>query len=243
MSAPSMRSILIAYEDEYFEQFHLFIKALRRDHGLPGLCLEGRTMRGTGNFANELPRHLRMPLKQTKKPPDLVVCVGDADRPTNLTPDAPQTPAHDDPVALDRWVRELEQKWHAHLVRKGPLDEKTATRLKTVCIRWNKESLFLANPDALLEYAGQRERQPQVEALLDACKPCPSTLDDAKFLPSYRKPGHCMDLVFREIEVRNYKKGRDDEDLLRLHINPNEPRRAQTLRRCPDLTRLLDALR
>ncbi|HEY8379223.1 MAG TPA: hypothetical protein VIK91_22170 [Nannocystis sp.] len=242
MSAPGARAILIAYEDQYFEQFHLLVKALRRDRGLPGLCLEGRTVHGTGGFAKEIPRYLRMPLKQTKQPPDLVVCLGDADRATNLTPDASPAPAQDDAVALERWVREIEHKWHTHLVRKGPLDEQAATRLRTVCLRWNKESLFLANPDALLEHAEQHERRPQIETLLDTCKPRPSALDDAKFLLAYRKPGHCMDLVFRAIEGRSYKKGRDDEDLLRLHIKPHETRRALTLRRCPDLERLLHAL-
>lgn len=50
-----MSSIVIAYEDDYHEELHLLIKALRRDRGLPGLILEGRPVRGTGKFGHEVP--------------------------------------------------------------------------------------------------------------------------------------------------------------------------------------------
>jgi hypothetical protein len=62
----SVRSIVIAYEDKYFEELHRLIKRLRVDHGLPGLCLEPRSVQGTGGFINEVPKLLRTPLKQTK---------------------------------------------------------------------------------------------------------------------------------------------------------------------------------
>jgi len=44
------------------------------------------------------------------------------------------------------------------------------------------------------------------------------------------------------IDNRMYKKGRDDEDLLRGHVNPREDRRSQVLRRVPDLDRVLASL-
>ena len=75
-----MRSIVIAYEDDYHEELHLLVKAMRRDRGLPEMLVEGRPVRGTGNFVHEAPRLLRTPLKQTKLPPDRVVCLADADR-------------------------------------------------------------------------------------------------------------------------------------------------------------------
>lgn len=238
-----MRSIVIAYEDQYCEKLHLLVKALRKDRGLPkDVCLESRSVRGTGGFVNEVPKLLRMPLKQTKLPPDLVVCLGDADRPKNLAPDAPPAPGSADARALDGWVVGLENQWRDFLVHKANIDATSAARLRTVCLRWNKESLFLATPDALLDYAAQRDRRAQVESLLNACTPCPSSLADEAFTPSYRSTDRCLDLVFRKIEGRSYKKGRDDEDLLRLHITPHETRRTQALMRCPDLGRLLDRL-
>jgi hypothetical protein len=52
-----------------------------------------------------------------------------------------------------------------------------------------------------------------------------------------------MNAVFQAVKSRNYKKGLDDEDLLRDQISPNEVRRAEVLKRCPDLGRLLRELR
>lgn len=99
-----MSSIVIAYEDDYHEELHLLVKALRRDRGLPGMILEGRPVFGTGNFVHEAPRLLRTPLKQTKLPPDRVVCLGDADRPQNLLPGAQPAPDEADGTALEQWV-------------------------------------------------------------------------------------------------------------------------------------------
>lgn len=55
MNAAPQRSIVIAYEDDYCGNLHLLIKALRRDRGLPGLCLEARSVHGTGGFARRCP--------------------------------------------------------------------------------------------------------------------------------------------------------------------------------------------
>jgi len=49
--------------------------------------------------------------------------------------------------------------------------------------------------------------------------------------------------MFQAIRSRGYKEGLDDEDLLREQIAPHGDRRAQLLRRCPDLGRLLAHLR
>ncbi|WP_437640399.1 hypothetical protein [Sorangium sp. So ce854] len=235
-----MSSIVIAYEDDYHEELHLLVKALRQDRGLPGMIVEGRPVRGTGNFVHETPRLLRTPLKQTKLPPDRVVCLADADRPQDLVPRAPPAPAGADSTALDQWVRVFEASWKDHLVRESKLSEEAASRLYVCCMRWSKESLLVACPDALLEHAGGRRER--VRALLDACVPAPATLGAAEFVVSYRKPTECLERVFQVIADRHYKKGRDDEDLLRLRIKPDAARRADVLSRCPDLGRLLDVL-
>jgi hypothetical protein len=237
-----VKSVLMAYEDQYFEALHGLIKALRRDRGLPPICLEPRSVRGTGGFVNEVPKLLRMSLKQTKRPPDRVVCVADADRPRNLVPGAAPVPAGGDSDAVERWVRELEISFRDFLVREAHLPEEAAARLCVVCIRWSKESLLVASPDALLDYASRRDRRSPVEAFLRGCDPCPMTLPDDAFTQRYRTPGRCMDTVFSAIEGRRYKKGRDDEDLLRDQISPHQARRAQVLSRCLDLGRLLDEL-
>lgn len=61
-------------------------------------------------------------------------------------------------------------------------------------------------------------------------------------MTTFRRPDECMDQVVREIAGRKYKKSRDDEDILARHIKPSDARRAEVLRRCPDLERLLAAL-
>lgn len=237
-----MKSIVIAYEDRYCDQFHGLIKRLRRDRGQAGVILEAASVRGTGGFVNEVPKLLRLPLKQTKRPPDCVVCVADADRPTNLVPGANEAPIGRDKDALERWTLEFETAWLTHLVEKTNLPAEDATRLAAICIRWNKESLLIASPDALIDYASKRGQTLALAALLAKCAPSPIDLEDALFLVDYRRPDNCMDRVFQTIEGRNYKKGRDDEDLLRDQLGAHDERRAQVLRRCPDLNRLLDIL-
>ncbi|MCC6553811.1 MAG: hypothetical protein IT372_12425 [Polyangiaceae bacterium] len=170
------------------------------------------------------------------------MCLADADRPQNLVPDAPKAPSSDDKDALEQWVIGLEKAWFDSLVREAHLAGDATARLRTLCLRWSKESLLIASPDALLDQALQRERRGEVESLLNACTPCPTTLASEDFILRYRRPDDCMDKVFQAIEGRRYKKGRDDEDLLRDRISPDEARRAQVLERCPDLGRLLREL-
>lgn len=232
-----MKSIVLAYEDQYCEELHRLVRALRRDAGQPGLVLESRAVRGTGNFAEEVPKLLRLPLKQTKRPPDRVVCVGDGDRPQNLVPKGAAAPPSGDVGALEEWVIDFERSWRDFLVERGRLGERDAARLFVVCLRWSKESLLVASPDALLDRAG--ERRGELESFLKACDPCPDSLPDEDFIRHYRRPNDCLDRVFEQIAGRRYKKGRDDEDLLRDRISPDPARRARLLRRCPDLKRLL----
>ncbi len=235
-----MSSILIAYEDEYHEELHLLVKRLRADRGVPGLVLEKATVRGTGNFVTEVPRLLRTPLKQTKAPPERVVCLGDADRPRELVPGAQPAPPEADAASLERWVLDLEKSWQNHLVRASNLSNVQSSRLRVLCLRWSKESVLVACPDALLAHAGSRREQ--IAKLLGECVPPPATLDDAGFVVHYRRPGECMDQVVQTIAGRKYKKGRDDEDILRDQIKASPARRAEVLVRCPDLERLLDLL-
>lgn len=237
-----MTAIVIAYEDAYHEELHRLVKALRRDRGLPGLILEAQPVRGTGKFVHDAPRILRTPLKQTKRPPDRVVCLADADRPQNLVPGQALPPLQVGAAALAAWITELEAAWRQHLIDKGPLATEQAGRLSVLCLRWSKESLFTASPDALLAYAHTRDRRDPVATVLANCAPPPATVADADFVVRYRRPDHCLDDVFAALAGRTYKKGRDDEDLLRDHIIPHEARRAEVLRRCPDLARLIDML-
>jgi hypothetical protein len=235
-----MKSLVIAYEDDYHEELHLLIKALRNERGLPGVILEGRPVRGTGNFVNEVPRLLRASLKQTKRPPDRVVCLADADSPQNLVPGALPAPSGASSAELEQWVVAFETSWRAHLVSTCPLSAAQASRLFVCCFRWSKESLLVACPEALLDHAGTRRAA--IEALLKQCAPDPTSLADAEFVAKYRSPDRCLDQVFQTLDGRNYKKGRDDEDLLRDRLKPDPTRRAEVLRRCPDLERLLTLL-
>lgn len=232
-----MKSVVVAYEDQYCEELHRLVKALRRDAGQPGLVLEPRAVRGTGNFADEVQKLLRLPLKQTKQPPDRVVCVADGDRPQNLVPTGAAAPTSSSADILEQWVIDFEKSWKDFLVQRAQLGERDAARLFVVCLRWSKESLLTASPEALVDRAG--ERRSEIESFLNTCDPRPESLPDEDFMRHYRTPQACLDKVFERIAGRRYKKGRDDEDLLRDWVSPHPDRRARLLRRCPDLTRLL----
>jgi hypothetical protein len=236
-------STLIVYEDAYHEQVHGLVKALRRDLGRTGSILEGEPGRGTGQFENMLGPLLRKPLKQTRARPDRVICVADADRPANLAgPSAPPRPSSASSDALTRWVLDLEGAWKARLVVAARLVAEEQERVEVVCLRWSKESLLVACPDALLEYAAHRAEE--VRAVMAGCRPDPMDVDDPDFVALYQSPGACMDAVLRAMsgEQRKYKKGRDDEDILRDAIRPHRDRRDQVLARCPDLKRLVDRI-
>lgn len=238
-----MTSTLIVYEDAYYDQIHGLVKALRKDLGRAGSILEGEPGRGTGQFENVLGPLLRKPLKQTRAGPDRVICVADADRPSNLAgTGAPPRPATATAGALDQWVLELERAWKTRLVATARLNADEQKRVEVICLRWSKESLLVACPDALLEYAAHRAEE--VRAVMAGCRPDPMDVDDPDFVAQYQSPGACMDAVLRAIsgEERKYKKGRDDEDILRDAIRPRRDRRDQVLARCPDLKRLIDRI-
>lgn len=229
-----MTTIVIAYEDKYCEQLHTLIKGLRKDLGLTLHPLEPRSVHGTGGYVNEVPRLLRTPLKLSHAPPappDRVICLADADSPVNLVPSEPPRPRGSDQG--DEWIVAFEQRWLEHLVKRCPVAAHDRHRLRTICIRWSQESLFVAVPDLLLR---------QARTLLDECIPPPQSLPDEDFSTHYRAPQQCMDRYFQTIEGRNYKKGRDDEDLLRNYVNLDQASRSQVLKRCPDLGRLLREL-
>ena len=96
-----MKTVVLAFEDQYYEELFTLIKRLRRDQGLAGMVLFGTSVRGTGGFINEVPKLLRIPPGQASVLPDLVVCLADADRPGNLLPGAADSPISDDGRALD----------------------------------------------------------------------------------------------------------------------------------------------
>jgi hypothetical protein len=238
-----MKSAVIVYEDAYHEELHALVKALRRDLGHPGVILEPSTVRGAGGFVTEVPRILRTPLKQTKAPPERVVCLADADEPGGLAPGAAAPPAPGSPQEIETWLTRLETDWQKHLADEGHLDGAAVARLRVVCLRWSKESLLVASPSALVALANGGGEVAKVEAVLGACSPDPRQItDDADFLLRYRKPQRCLDQIVRAVFDRGYKKGRDDEDLLRERVRPDAERRGEVLRRSPDLGRLLDAL-
>ena len=237
-----MKTVLVAYEDKYCDAFHLLVKALRRDQGLGDVILERATVRGTGGFMRDVPKLLRLPMKQTKRPPDLLVCVADADRPKNLVPDAPACPTGNDLKALDAWVEALESSWKDRLVTENRLGAPDATRLRGLFIRWNKESLLTASPEALEDHGNVLQRGQALAGLLAACSPPPATVADIDFLATYRTPQRCMNDVITTVAKRKYKKGRDDEDIIRERIAPDRTRRDQVFRRCPDLARLVQLL-
>jgi len=191
-----MKSIVLAYEDQYCEELHRLIRALRRDAGQPGLVIEARAVRGTGNFAEEVSRLLRLPLPQTKRPPDRVVCIADSDSPQELAPAGTAAPVSGDARALDEWVIQFEESWKDFLVQRARLAAQDAARLFVVCLRWSKESLLVASPDALLDHADKHGRRSRVDALLNACEPRPESLPDEDFVLSYRRPQDCLDRVF-----------------------------------------------
>lgn len=237
-----MKTVVLAFEDQYYPELFALIKRLRRDRGLEGMALFGTSVRGTGGFINEVPKLLRIPPGQANVLPDLVVCLADADRPGNLLPGASDSPNTDNRRALDEWVLQFEGAWREYLLQKARISPQDHVRVRTVCLRWSKESLLVASPDALLEHAAKRERREEVQTILDQCQPSPIGLADHEYGLRYRSPEDCLNRIFYALEGRSYKKGRHDEDLLREYISRDPGHRGQVLRRCPDLARLLAVL-
>lgn len=237
-----MKTVVLAFEDQYYEELFTLIKRLRRDQGLAGMVLFGTSVRGTGGFINEVPKLLRIPPGQASVLPDLVVCLADADRPGNLLPGAADSPISDDGRALDEWVTQFEGAWREYLLTTARISPQDHVRVRTVCLRWSKESLLVASPDALLEHAAKRERRAEVQTILDQCRPSPIGLADQEYGLRYRSPEDCLNRIFAALEGRSYKKGRHDEDLLRDYISRDPGHRGRLLRRCPDLARLLAVL-
>lgn len=237
-----MKTVVLAFEDQYYEELFTLIKRLRRDQGLAGMVLFGTSVRGTGGFINEVPKLLRIPPGQASVLPDLVVCLADADRPGNLLPGAADSPISDDGRALDEWVTQFEGAWREYLLTTARISPQDHVRVTTVCLRWSKESLLVASPDVLLEHAAKRERRAEVQTILDQCRPSPIGLADQEYSLRYRSPEDCLNQIFAAIEGRSYKKGRHDEDLLRDYISRDPGHRGRLLRRCPDLARLLAVL-
>lgn len=234
----SPRSVVVVYEDEYCEELHRLVKRLRKESGRGGV-LEPATATGTGGFQRDLPRILRTPLRFPKAPPDLVICVGDADTPANLVEGAPLPPGG----ATDRWVAEFEAHWRETLIKKARLSPADGERVRTIVLRWNQESVLVAAPAAIVDYARRYDREAPVRSLLAACDPSPLGLADAAFVDTYRHPGRCINDLMRAIfPARKYKKGRDNDDILRDHILPSPERVAEVRARCPDLVRLVDAI-
>ncbi|MBK8691127.1 MAG: hypothetical protein IPN17_02165 [Deltaproteobacteria bacterium] len=107
------------------------------------------------------------------------------------------------------------------------------------CLLWNKESLLIACPDALEDFAG--EDRAAVTTHLATCQPR-WRRDRRGVLDDVSKPARCLDAVLQVAQQRRYKKGRDDEDLLRDHIARVDARRQKLLARSPDLIRLIDLI-
>lgn len=202
--------------------------------------------RGTGGFAQELRRRIDQVLPrgaEARSKVDRVVCVADADRPSNLVPGFRAAPAPGNEALLEAWVRELESAWKAHLVKTAHLDASQSARVEVLCLRWSKESVLIAAHDALVA-ACEAPLRPQVDELLAKCIPAdPRSTPDEGFTDRFRDPQRCVEQVLRAGKSEpygRYKKGRDDEDILREKVTPAHYE--ALLKRCPDLVRLLDLL-
>lgn len=234
---------VVLYEDEYHAELHRLIKRIRtRDLGRDAAIIEPATARGDGGFVRELPLLLRTMQRTTKRPPDRVLCVADADRPANLCPGTTPPPAPTDatPDALRAWLAALEGAWRESLLRRANIAAEDAPRVAVACLLWNKESLLISCPDALEDFAG--ESRAEVTGQLAQCEPPPSGVVDDAYATTFRSPARCLDAVLQLIQQRRYKKGRDDEDLLRDHIAQHDERRRRLLVRNPDLARLIDLI-
>lgn len=230
-------AIRIVYEDSYYESLDKLVRRVRRDStDAPDLLLECVSAQGAGGFLEEARKALRAPMQSTKQRPDAVVLIADGDQPKNLVPNAAKAPSNTSSEQLNSWATTLESQWKDSLVKNG-----LGGNLHTFVLCWSKESLLIAATNALLERAGTQANA--VQEVFNACKPqSPLTVSDEMFTSTFTTPTDCLHSVFRALEQRNYKKGRDDEDLLRNHITPSAPHRSQVLQRCPDLLRLAELL-
>ena len=178
-----MKTVVLAFEDQYYPELFALIKRLRRDRGLEGMALFGTSVRGTGGFINEVPTLLRIPPGQANVLPDLVVCLADADRPGNLMPGASNAPITDDGRTLDEWVLQFEGAWREYLLQTARISPQDHVRVTTVCLRWSKESLLVASPDALLEHVVEALEEQQAEDVVLEVRRVDGAAQDVGGLP------------------------------------------------------------
>lgn len=228
--------VALLYEDEKYKQFDLLIRRLRRaSGGPPNLAIEPIPAFGYGGFRKEIRRLISYPLpRRPRVKPAHIVALADGDCPAQLVPGAPAPP----PSASDQdaWCRALETAWHQRLTNDLPTEDRA--RVHTVVLRWSRESVLIACPEALSSSGADRAALDQF--LANQCKPDPRTVADADYVSTFTRPQDCLERAFTAFG-RHFKKNREGEDIFR-RIADDHSLHARVLARVPDLRHLVDLL-
>jgi hypothetical protein len=242
-----MTRILVVWEDQYFETLGPFVKkrvTARAPVGstsFPELLFH--TAHSNGGFKryasstwdNVRPRGL----PRNPGPIDHLVCVVDGDKLHNLTAGIAQAPPGD----IEAWLVAAEQAWQGDL--RGLCQSSPAGTVHGRVLRWSKESLVLAGYDrtAVKERLGIDVQAEKVRAHLAACKPPPTSVSDALFTSTYRKPLQCLtdlDRIQRKLGASSLAKNAPElDDALRDLARDDLSIVAQ---RVPDIDRFADLI-
>jgi hypothetical protein len=230
------RTVLLVWEDQYYDKLNRLIRRARLDMGgPPHLVLTSESAQGNGNFARYVTQRLVRRSPTGQPPPSFIVALADADRYETLVPGFQRPP--DGRREQARWSRKLRRAWTTLLRQVAQAGGVTQpTRLFGLPLRWSRESVAIASLLALQEWAGI-----DINPFLSRCKPDPRGLPAWDFAHTYRTPSNCLQSLAKDSKRRSFKKGADAEDILATLIE-NDSHREEVLTRVPELRLLARCL-
>jgi hypothetical protein len=227
-----MTRILVVWEDAKHEALDLILS--RRIAALRGQAtvfpqMLFHSVRGDGAFSRYVKdtwKNVRSKgLPANKGAIDHLVCVVDADQISKNVPE------------VSAWDSESEGLWETKL-REACDSSVPSSTIHGATLRWAQESLALAayDTEAAKEHLQIDLEKPEVAAMISACSPQPSTVENALFTDTFRKPLRCLDELRRTSCNKSVKKNDVPiEDLLKAAAKTDHAKIAE---RVPDLDRL-----
>lgn len=193
-----MTRVLVVWEDHHYEALGPFVKkrvsarALAGESRFPEIVFH--TSYGNGGFkryvASTWENVRSKGLPGNPGVIDHLICVVDGDKLHEQLPTVAHPPASDADVAA--WHAATEQAWESHL--RGLCDTAPPATVHGRVLRWAKESVVLAgyDRDAAKQHLGIDLQSTSIKEHLALCSPVPSTVENASFSSTFRKPLRCL---------------------------------------------------
>jgi hypothetical protein len=238
-----MNTVLVAYEDRYFEALDTVVRRVGREVAPTNAPREACSVEGVTNFPGFVQqswpvyRDKGFP-KAGKSRPNRLVCVADADKVVRQLQLAVSLPPAD---GTDAWVEGANQAFTAYLRGRTYRDPEA---VHGVVLRWSLESLVIAAYDqpkameALAGFQGNHDAD-RMQAFLRRCGLYQA--HELHFLDRYRDPQGCLVSLCAELGWPTLRKGdaRRDEALKQM----SGLALTTLIERAPDLVRIAALIR